>query len=120
MAARRADATSLTAADFSWRRIRFLAVAATAPAVLLLGHLMPLAGPGLALRLAGAAACILVLPGALILRCLAWPSSLGIALAASFAFSLALDALALALVFLVGSSIVLAIVVVAIVSACAA
>jgi hypothetical protein len=120
MAARRADATSLTAADFSWRRIRFLAVAATAPAVLLLGHLMPLAGPGLALRLAGAAACILVLPGALILRCLAWPSSPGIAIAASFALSLTVVALALGLVFVVGASLDLAALVIVVVVVCAA
>jgi hypothetical protein len=116
----RGNVTSLAAPFVLRERSRFIIWAAVAPAVLLLGHVLPDSEPGLALRLAGAAACVLVLPGALLLRALAWPSSLGIALAASFAFSLALDALALALVFLVGSSIVLAIVVVAIVSACAA
>lgn len=112
--------TSLTAPLVLRERSRFIAVAAAAPAVLLLGHLLPATGPGLAVRLAGAAACIVILPGALILRALAWPSSLGIALAASFAFSLVVVAFALALVFAVGASIVLAAGVIVIVSACAA
>jgi hypothetical protein len=100
--------TSLTAPFVLRERSRFIGVAAVAPAVLLLAHLLPTSGAGLAFRLAGAAACVLVLPGALILRALGWPSSLGIAVAASFAFSLAAVAFALALVFAVGASLVLA------------
>jgi hypothetical protein len=81
---------------------------AAAPAVLLVGHLLPSSGPGLALRLAGAAGCVLLVPGALLLRALAWPSSPAVAIAASFALSLAVTGFALALVFAFGTSIVLA------------
>lgn len=101
-------------------RSHFLLWAAVFPLVLLVGHVLPDSAPGLALRLAGAAGCVLILPGALILRAVAWPSSLALAAAASFALSLALDAVALALVFLTGSSLDLALVVVAVVGACAA
>jgi hypothetical protein len=111
---------SLTAPIVLRERSRFIAVAATAPAVLLLAHLLPASGPGLALRLAGAAACVLLLPGALVLRAVSWPSSPGVAIAASFALSLAVVAVALALVFLVGTSIVLAMGVIVIVSVCGA
>ena len=41
-----------------------------------------------ALRLAAAAACVLLLPGALVLRALDWPRGVGIALAGSFVWSL--------------------------------
>lgn len=99
---------SLTAAVVLRERSRFLGVVAAAPVVLLLAHLLPASGPGLALRLAGAAACVLLVPGALLLRVLGWPSSPGIAVAASFALSLAVFAFALALVFAVGTSILLA------------
>lgn len=51
---------------------------------------------------------MLLLPGALVLRALAWPSPPAVALAASFALSLAVVTLSLALVFAVGSSILLA------------
>ncbi len=101
------------------RRGFVLAVAA-APTLLLVGHLLPADGPSLAVRLAGATACVLILPGALILRALAWPSAPAVALAGSFALSLVVVALALALAFLAGTSIVLAMVVVAVVCACAA
>jgi hypothetical protein len=100
-------------------RSRFIGVAAAGPAVLLVGHLLPPSGPGLALRLAGAAACVLLLPGALVLRAVAWPASPALAATASFAFSLVVMALALALVFVVGGSIVFAGLVLAVVSACA-
>jgi hypothetical protein len=105
---------------FLRERSRFIGAAAAAPAVLLLGHLLPASGPGLAVRLAGAAACILIVPGALILRTLGWPSSLGIAVTASFALSLAVVAFALALVFVLGASLVLAAGVLVVVSVCAA
>lgn len=89
-------------------RNRFLIVAASAPAMLLLGHLLPAEGLGLALRLAGAGACVFLLPGAFVLRAFAWPSSPAVAIAASLALSLLAGAFALALVFAVGGSIVLA------------
>jgi hypothetical protein len=51
---------------------------------------MPPEGPGLALRLAGASCCVLLLPGAFGVRLLGGPRSLGVALAAAFAWSLVL------------------------------
>ena len=107
---------SVTAPLVLRERSRFLAVIAAAPVLLLVAQLLPDSGAGLALRLAGAAACVFVVPGALIVRALGWPSSPGVAVAASFALSLAVVALGLALVFAVGSSILLAAAVVAIVS----
>lgn len=97
-------------------RGRFVASVALAPALLLLAHLLPASGPGLALRLAGAAACVLLVPGALLLRAIGWPASPGIALAGSFALSLAVDAFGLALVFAAGGSILLMAIVIASVS----
>jgi hypothetical protein len=111
---------SLTVPVVVRERSRFAAVAAAAPVVLLLAHALPAEGPGLALRIAAAAACVLILPGALILRAVAWPASPGIAVAASFALSLAVVAFALALVFAAAASVVLAAVVLAFVTACAA
>jgi hypothetical protein len=87
---------------------RFWISVAVAPAVLLVAHLLPPSGPGLALRLASAAVCVLLLPGALLLRAVAWPTSPAVAIAASFAFSLAVVGFALGLVFALGNSIVLA------------
>jgi len=49
---------------------------ALAPALLLLAHLLPATGAGLALRLAAAAACVLLVPGALLLRAIGWPTML--------------------------------------------
>ena len=86
----------------------FWVAAAAAPALLLVGHLLPPSGPGLALRLAGAAGCVLLLPGAMLLRAVAWPSAPAVAIAASFALSLAVTSFALALVFALDASIVLA------------
>jgi hypothetical protein len=86
---------------------RFVTVVLLAPALLLIGHLLPETGPGLALRLASAAACVLLVPGALLLRAIAWPASPGVALAGSFALSLGVVAFGLALAFVVGASILL-------------
>jgi len=97
-------------------RGRFVGWVALAPALLLLAHLLPASGPGLALRLAGAAACVLLVPGALLLRAIGWPASPGIALAGSLALSLAVDAFGLALVFAAGGSILLMAIVIASVS----
>jgi hypothetical protein len=97
-------------------RGRFVGCVALAPALLLVAHLLPATGVGLALRLGAAAACVLLVPGALLLRAIAWPSSPGIALAASFALSLAVDAFGLALAFAVGASILLTAIVIAAVS----
>jgi hypothetical protein len=107
---------SLTASTAARGRGRFVGFVALAPALLLLAHLFPATGPGLALRLASAAVCVLLVPGALLLRALGWPASPGIALAGSFALSLAVDAFALALVFAAGGSILLMAIVIGAVS----
>ena len=99
---------SLTAPLAVRTRGRFVGFVALAPALLLLAHLLPTTGPGLAIRLAAAATCVLLVPGALLLRAIGWPASPGIAFAGSFALSLAIDAFGLALVFILGTSVVLA------------
>jgi hypothetical protein len=98
---------SLTAPVALRTRGRFVACVGVAPALLLVSHLLPETGLGLALRLASAAACVLLVPGALLLRAIAWPSSPGIALAGSLALSLAVVAFGLAVVFATGASILL-------------
>ncbi len=72
------------------RQRLWLAVCAAAPLVLAVGRLLPAEGPGLAFRLAGAGACVLLLPGALTVRILGSPRSVGAALSASLAWSLLL------------------------------
>jgi hypothetical protein len=107
---------SLTASIAARGRGRFVGFVALAPALLLLAHLFPATGPGLALRLVSAAVCVLLVPGALVLRALGWPASPGIALAGSFVLSLAVDAFGLALVFAAGGSILLMAIVIGAVS----
>jgi len=89
-------------------RSGFVSALALAPTTLLLGYLAPAPGLGLALRLAGAAACVLLVPGALLLRVLGWTPSLAMAIAGWFTVSLAVAAVGLAVVFLLGTSIVVA------------
>jgi hypothetical protein len=79
----------------------WLALTALAPLTLAVGRLLPAEGAGLALRLAGAAACVLILPGAFVVRLLGRPASPGIALAAAVAWSLVGLFLALAFTFAV-------------------
>ncbi len=93
--------------------LRFLGVVAVAPVVLGVGRLLPAESLGLGLRLAGAAACILLLPGALVLRALDWPHRLGLAFAGALAWSLAAVFLAMVLMFAADGSLTLALVVVA-------
>jgi hypothetical protein len=71
----------------SWPRL-WLVLVAAAPLALGLGRLLPAEGVGLALRLAGAGACVLVLPGGFVVRALRAPASIGVALAAMLAWSL--------------------------------
>ncbi|HEV8248976.1 MAG TPA: hypothetical protein VGQ15_03300, partial [Gaiellaceae bacterium] len=92
---------------------RFAAALVAAPVVLALAHLLPETGLGLAIRLAAAAACILVVPGALILRALGWPASPGVAAAGVLVWSLIVVFAALAVTFATGSSIRLTIVAIA-------
>lgn len=98
--------TSLTAAIGPRGRNGFFALLAAAPGALVLGHLLPASGPGLALRLAGAAACVLLVPGALVLRALAWAPAPAVAVAGALAVSLAIGGVGLAVVFLFDTSIV--------------
>jgi len=91
-----------------WPRL-WLALCGAPPLLLLVGRLLPPEGPGLALRLAGAAACVLVLPGALVVRALGAPRSVGVALAGALAWSLALLFAVFALVFAVSGTLGLAV-----------
>jgi hypothetical protein len=77
----------------------FLALVLAAPAALLLGRALPPHGLGLVIRLAAAAACVLLVPGGIFVRALGRPHTFGVAIAASFAWSLAALAGALALTF---------------------
>jgi hypothetical protein len=83
----------------------FLAAVAAAPAAIAVGRLLPPHGVGLVLRLAGAAACVLLLPGGIFVRALGRPHTLGVTLAASFAWSLAALAGALAITFAIDGTI---------------
>jgi hypothetical protein len=94
--------------------LRLLAVVALAPLALGIGRLLPAEHVGLGLRLGGAAACVLLLPGALIMRALDWPHRLGLALAGALAWSLAVVFLAMVLMFAADGSLTLALVVVAV------
>jgi hypothetical protein len=85
--------------------VLFLALVAAAPGALMLTRLLPEHGLWLALRLAAAAACVLLLPGGIFVRALGRPATLGVALAASFAWSLAALAGALALTFVLDGTI---------------
>ncbi|MEX2645940.1 MAG: hypothetical protein WD249_06735 [Gaiellaceae bacterium] len=89
-------------------RHRFLLVLAAAPALAALAQLLPDTGIGLAIRLTAAAACVLVVPGALIQRALGWPESAGVAAAGVLAWSLVAVFAALAVTFTFGASLTLA------------
>ncbi len=86
---------------------RYLALVAAAPVLLLVFRLLPPEGPGLALRMAAAAACVLLVPGALLLRVLGWPASPGVAAAGALALSLVVVFVALGLTFAVAGSLTL-------------
>jgi hypothetical protein len=81
------------------------ALAAAAPLALLVAHLLPASGPGLAIRLAAAAACVLLVPGALLLGAVGRPPEVGAALAAAVCWSLAAVFGALLLTFAFSSSL---------------
>ena len=91
-----------------WPRL-WLALCGAPPFLLLVGRLLPSEGPGLALRLAGAAACVLLLPGALVVRSLGAPRSIGVALGAALAWSLALLFAVFTVVFAVSGTLGLAV-----------
>jgi hypothetical protein len=83
----------------------FLGLLATAPAVLALARLVPAEGAGLVLRLAAATACVLLLPGAVVLRALGRPGALSASIAGAFVWSLALLFGGLALTFALDGTI---------------
>ncbi len=76
-----------------------VAIVAAAPIALGLSRVLPEHGVGLGLRLAAASACVLLLPGGLILRAIHWPARISLALAGSIAWSLIAVGVALALTF---------------------
>jgi hypothetical protein len=75
------------------------------PLVLLVGRVLPAEGVGLAFRLAGAAACVLILPGAFLVRAAGAPRALGTALAAAVAWSLAVVFVVFAVLFAVSGTL---------------
>ena len=83
----------------------FLALMLAAPAALVLGRALPAHGLGLVLRLAAATACVVLVPGGIFVRALGRPHTFGVAIAASFAWSLAAVAGALAVTFAVDGTI---------------
>jgi hypothetical protein len=85
--------------------ILFVALVAAAPALLGLARLLPPEGPALALRLGAATACVLLLPGAIVVRALGRPTAVSASLAGALAWSLALLFGALATTFAVDGSL---------------
>lgn len=83
----------------------FLALVLAAPALLGLARLLSDEGLGLALRLAAASACVLLVPGGIFVRAMSRPHTFGVTIAASFAWSLAALAGALAITFAVEGTI---------------
>jgi hypothetical protein len=96
---------SLTAVLTTRRWSALLVAPVAVPLVLVLVRVLPSDGVGLAFRLAAAGACVLVVPGALVVRALGTRASVGVLAAAALAWSLGLVFLALALTFAVGGSL---------------
>lgn len=85
--------------------LRWAGVVAALPLALAVARLLPETGLGLYARLFAAAACLLVLPGALVVRAVGAPASLSLALAASVAGSLGFLFVALVLTFVFEASV---------------
>jgi hypothetical protein len=83
----------------------FLGLVVSAPALLGLARLLPAEGLGLALRLSAATACVLLLPGAIVVRALGRPAAISASLAGALAWSLAALFGALAFTFVLDGSI---------------
>jgi hypothetical protein len=84
-----------------WPRL-WLALAVSGPLLLALGRLLPAEGLGLALRLTGAATCVLLLPGACVVR-FSGERSIGVGLSAALVWSLAAIFAVFAVAFAVGA-----------------
>ena len=95
----------------------FVGLLAAAPLLLVIARLLPAEGPALALRLAAATACVMLLPGAIIVRASGRPTALSASVAGAFVWSLALMFGGLALTFAVDGSIETAMVAVAVAAA---
>jgi hypothetical protein len=83
---------------------RVLGLALVPLALLAFAHLLPTTGAGAGVRMLAASIVVLLLPGALVLRALCWPKTVGVALAGSFLLSLGVAAVALAATFALGRS----------------
>ncbi len=93
-----------------------LAFALAAPLFLLVARLLPEEGAGLYVRLLAATICVLVLPGALLMRALAWQPVPALVLTGSLVLSLAVAMGAFAITFLVGGTIMLALLIMGLVA----
>jgi hypothetical protein len=108
------------AAAFRRLDVRVAAAIVAAPLLLLVARLLPADGVGLGLRLFLAGLCVLVVPGAVLLRAFAWPAAPALAFAAAFVLSLAIAFVAFAITFAVGGSPVLVVAAVAAITLAAA
>ena len=95
------------------RRHWFGAAAALPLVALGLAQVLPTHGAGAAIRLAAAAAVVLLVPGALVVRALGPPAELSVAVAAALVWSLVLLFAALLLTFAVEGSLTLTLVLLA-------
>ena len=112
----------LSASAGAARDPRLVCAAAVLAAPLLLGlaRLLPADGVGLGVRIALAAACVLLVPGAVLVRAIGRPVQPALALSASLALSLAVVFAAFAFTFLVAGTIRLTLGVIAAVTLAAA
>ena len=101
-------------------RVGVAAVFLGLPLALVVARLLPADGIGLGLRIAAAAACVLLLPGAAIVGALGRPLQPSLALAASLVLSLTVAFAAFALTFLADGTIRLTIGAIAVVTLAAA
>jgi hypothetical protein len=93
--------------------VRFVGLVAGLPILLGIAQLLPHTGIGLAIRLAAATGCVLIVPGALIMRLTGWPRELGVAVGASVGWSLAAIFVCLLLTFAFAGSLTLTLVLLA-------
>jgi hypothetical protein len=83
----------------------FVGMLAAAPLLLVFARLLPAEGPALGLRLVAATACVLLLPGAVVVRALGRPAALSASVAGAFVWSLGLLFGGLALTFALDGTI---------------
>jgi hypothetical protein len=93
--------------------VRFVGLIAGVPVLLGIAQFLPHTGFGLAVRLAAAAGCVLIVPGALIMRLTGWPRELGVAVGAAFGWSLAAIFVCLLITFAFAGSLTLTLILLA-------